>query len=132
MTKFDKTKKIRLSDLVNWSIWFWQFQNRIREWAKHEIWRSKYVWNMKKRRKNIKELIHVLTTKFDILRKSECPICQTKTSDFYSNKKVNISIWRLTLYISQVGPCRYVCQVMHMFLEQFNWISLKKQRSAWN
>jgi hypothetical protein len=32
---------------------------------------------MKNRRKNIKELIHVLTTKFDIMEKLECPVSQT-------------------------------------------------------
>jgi hypothetical protein len=74
----------------------------------------------------------VLTTKFDILKKPECPVCQTETFSFYSDKKVNISKWRPTLYISQVGPCRHVFQVMHVFLRQFGWISLKKQKSASN
>jgi hypothetical protein len=46
---------------------------------------------MKKGRKNIKESIHVLTTKFNILEKSECHVCQTGTFGFYSDKKVNIS-----------------------------------------
>jgi hypothetical protein len=36
----------------------------------------------------------VLTTKFDILEKSECPVCQIGTSGFYSAKIVNISKWR--------------------------------------
>jgi hypothetical protein len=31
MTKFSKAGKIGLSDLGNWSIRFWQFQNRIKE-----------------------------------------------------------------------------------------------------
>jgi hypothetical protein len=43
---------------------------------------------------------------------------------------VNIFKWMSTLYISQVGPCRHVFQVMHMFLRKFGWISLKKQRSV--
>jgi hypothetical protein len=43
---------------------------------------------------------------------------------------VNISKWRSTLYILQVGPYRHVFQVTHMFLGQFGWISLKKQRSV--
>jgi hypothetical protein len=72
----------------------------------------------------------VLTTEFDILRNPECPVYQIRTSGFYSAKMVNISKWRPTLYISQVGPCRHVFQVMHVFLGQFSWISLKKQRSA--
>jgi hypothetical protein len=72
----------------------------------------------------------VLTTKFDIMGKSECPVCQTGTSGFYSVKMVNISKWSPTLYISQVEPCRHAFQVMHMFLRKFGWISLTKQRSA--
>jgi hypothetical protein len=44
---------------------------------------------MKKKRGDIKEPTHVLTIKFDILRKSECHICQTVTFSFYSDKKVN-------------------------------------------
>jgi hypothetical protein len=36
-----------------------------------KIWRSKYVWSMKKERRNIKEPTHVLTIKFDILVKNE-------------------------------------------------------------
>jgi hypothetical protein len=36
MTKFGKAKKIGLSSLGNRSIRFLQFQNRIKEWAKHE------------------------------------------------------------------------------------------------
>jgi hypothetical protein len=47
-----------------------------------KIYRSKYVSSMKKERRNIKEPTHVLTTNFDILEKSECPICQIKISDF--------------------------------------------------
>jgi hypothetical protein len=97
-----------------------------------KIWRSKYVWSIEKDRRNIKEPTHVLTTNFNILGKPECRICQTKTSRFYSYEMVNISKWRPTLYISQVEPCRHVFQVMHMFLRQFSWISLKKQRSASN
>jgi hypothetical protein len=58
----------------------------------------------------------MLTTKFDILGKSECHVCQIRISGFYSAKMVNISKWRPTLYISQVGPCRHVFQVMHMCL----------------
>jgi hypothetical protein len=65
-----------------------------------------------------------------------------------SQKRLNMKIWRSksvwsmkkgrrdinepTLYISQVGPCRHIFQVMHVFLEQFCWISLKEQRSASN
>jgi hypothetical protein len=67
---------------------------------------------------------------YNILGKSECPIYQTATSGFYSIKIVNISKWRSTLYILQVGPYRHVFQVTHMFLGQFGWISLKKQRSV--
>jgi hypothetical protein len=73
----------------------------------------------KKGRKDIKEPSHVLTTKFDILEKLQCPVCQTGTSDFYHDKMVNISKWRPTLYILQVIPCSHVFQVMHMFLKQF-------------
>jgi hypothetical protein len=74
---------------------------------------------MEKGRRNIKEPTHVLTTKFDILEKPECPVSQTTTSDFFSYKMVNISKWRPTLYISQVRPCMHVFQVMHVFLRQF-------------
>jgi hypothetical protein len=63
---------------------------------------------MEKERRNTKEPTHVLTTNFDILGKPECPVCQTRTSGFYSAKMVNISNWRPTLYISQVGLCRHV------------------------
>jgi hypothetical protein len=62
----------------------------------------------------------VLTTKFDILKKLECSVSQTGTSGFYSYEMVNISKWRPTLYISQVGPCMLVFQVMHVFLGQFS------------
>jgi hypothetical protein len=72
----------------------------------------------------------MLMTKFDILEKPECPVSQIGTSGLYSDKMVNISKWRSTLYISQVRPCRHIFQVMHMFLRQFGLISLKKQRSA--
>jgi hypothetical protein len=61
----------------------------------------------------------VLTTKFDILGKSECLVSQTGTSDFYSYKMVNNFKWMPNLYISQVGPYMHVFQVMHMFLRQF-------------
>jgi hypothetical protein len=74
---------------------------------------------MEKGRRNLKEPTHVLTDKFDILGKPECPIFHIRTFDFYSDKMVNISKWRPTLYISQVRPSRHVCQVIHMFLEQF-------------
>jgi hypothetical protein len=74
---------------------------------------------MEKGRRNLKEPTHVLTDKFDILGKPECPIFHIRTFDFYSDKMVNISKWRPTLYISQVGRSRHVCQVIHMFLEQF-------------
>jgi hypothetical protein len=85
---------------------------------------------MEKRKKDIKEPIHVLMIKFDILEKSECHVCQTGTSGLYSDNMVNISKWSPTLYISQVGPYIHVFQVMHMFLGQFGWISLNKQRYA--
>jgi hypothetical protein len=42
----------------------------------------------------------MLTIKFDILKKPECPVYQTGTSDFYSAKIVNISKWKPILYIS--------------------------------
>jgi hypothetical protein len=45
---------------------------------------------MEKERKDIKEPTHVLMTRFDILGKPECPMCQTETSSFYSAKMVNI------------------------------------------
>jgi hypothetical protein len=70
-------------------------------------------------KENIKESIHVLMTKFDIMRKLERPVYQTGISGFYSDKMVNISKWMPTLYISQVGSCRRVFQVMHMFLRKF-------------
>jgi hypothetical protein len=97
-----------------------------------KIWRSTYVWSMKKRRRNIKEPTHVLTAQFDIPGIPDCPIFQIETSSFYSYEMVNISKSMLTLYISQVGPYIHVFQVMHVFLGQFGWISLKKQRSVSN
>jgi hypothetical protein len=75
---------------------------------------------MEKERRNIKEPTHVLMTNFDILEKLKCPICQTKTSGFYSCKMINIFKWRSTLYISQVGLSKHIFQVMHVFLEQFS------------
>jgi hypothetical protein len=36
MTKFGKAGKTRISDLGNWSIRFWQIQNKIKEEAKLE------------------------------------------------------------------------------------------------
>jgi hypothetical protein len=71
---------------------------------------------MKKERKDIKEPTHVLTTKFGIMKKPECPVCQTGTFDFYSDNMVNISKWRSTLYILQVGPCRHVFRLCTCFL----------------
>jgi hypothetical protein len=66
--------------------------------------------------KDIKEPTHVLMTKFDILGKSECPVCQTETSGFYNDKMVNISKWRPTLYISQVVPYTQVFRLCTCFL----------------
>jgi hypothetical protein len=37
MIKFGKPEKIELSDLENWSIQFWQFQNKVKEGAKIKI-----------------------------------------------------------------------------------------------
>jgi hypothetical protein len=72
-------------------------------------------------------------TKFDILEKPECLVYQTGTSGFCSYEIVwYIFKQRSTLYISQVGPYMHVFHVMHVFLEQFGWISLNKQRSASN
>jgi hypothetical protein len=56
-----------------------------------KIQRSKYIWSMKKERRNIKEPTHVLMTNFNILEKPECPVFQIKTIGFYSDKMVNIS-----------------------------------------
>jgi hypothetical protein len=36
MTKFGKFGKTGLSGLGNWSIWFWQFQSKIKKEAKLE------------------------------------------------------------------------------------------------
>jgi hypothetical protein len=108
MTKFGKAGKIGLTGLGNRSIRFWQFQNRIKEGAKHEDLKIPVRFKHGKGKKNIKDSIHVLTTTFDILGKPERPVCQTRTSNFYSDKIVNISKWMPTLYISQVGPCRHV------------------------
>jgi hypothetical protein len=54
----------------------------------------------------------MLTTKFDILGKPECPVSQNKIFGFYSYKMVNISKCGITLYISQVRPYIHVFQVM--------------------
>jgi hypothetical protein len=59
----------------------------------------------------------VLTFKFDIMKKTECPVSQIGTSDFYNDKMVNIFKWRSNLYISQVELCIHVFQVMHIFFE---------------
>jgi hypothetical protein len=72
---------------------------------------------MTKGRGDIKEPAHVLTIKFNILGKLESPVYQTRTSGFYSDKKVNIYKWRSTLYISQVGPCRHVFRLCTCFLD---------------
>jgi hypothetical protein len=74
---------------------------------------------MKKGRGNINEPTHMLPIKFGILGKLECPVYQTGTNGFYNDKKVNISKWRLTLYISQLRLCKHVFQVMKVFLRQF-------------
>jgi hypothetical protein len=58
----------------------------------------------------------MLTINFDILGKSDCLVCQTRTSGFCIYEMVNISKWRPILYISQVGLCIHVFQVMHIFL----------------
>jgi hypothetical protein len=56
----------------------------------------------------------MLTIKFYILKKLECPVWQIITYGFYSAKMVNISKWMPTVYILEVGPCMHVFQVMHM------------------
>jgi hypothetical protein len=56
----------------------------------------------------------MLTIKFYILKKSECPVWQIRIYGFYSAKMINISKWMSTLYILEVGPCMHVFQVMHM------------------
>jgi hypothetical protein len=58
--------KIRVSD-------FPSFRIGSKNELNMKIWRSKYVWSMKKERRNIKEPTHVLTTNFDILWKPEHP-----------------------------------------------------------
>jgi hypothetical protein len=64
LTRFEKSDcpvwKTRVSD-------FDSFRTRSGNELNMKIWRSKYVWSMKKGRKNIKESIIVLTTKFDIV-----------------------------------------------------------------
>jgi hypothetical protein len=45
----------------------------------------------------------VLTAKIDIIGKPKVPVAQTGRSGFDSYKIDNISKWRPTLYISQVG-----------------------------
>jgi hypothetical protein len=57
----------------------------------------------------------VLMIKFDNLKKSEYPFFQTETSDFYSDKMVNISKLRPTLYISQVVPCKHIFRLCTCF-----------------
>jgi hypothetical protein len=57
----------------------------------------------------------VLTTKFDIIEKLECPVSQTEISDFYSYKMVNICKWMSTLYISQVGSYIHVFRLCTCF-----------------
>jgi hypothetical protein len=57
----------------------------------------------------------MLTTKFDIIEKSEYPVFQTETSGFYSYKMINIFKLRSTLYISQVGPYMHVYRLCTCF-----------------
>jgi hypothetical protein len=92
MTKFDKAEKNR-------TIWFWQFYNRIKKWAKNKDLKIQVRLKYEKGKENIKESIHVLTNKIYILEKSECPACQIETSVFYSDKMVNIFKRSPTLYI---------------------------------
>jgi hypothetical protein len=75
MIKFGRVGKIELFGLKKQSIPFWHFQNRIKEEAKHDDLKIQLCLKHEKRKKNINESIYVLMTKFDILRKPECPIC---------------------------------------------------------
>jgi hypothetical protein len=108
MTKFGKGRKTGLSG-------FSIFRVDSRKEAKR--------WNLKiqvclrhgKERRNIKEPTHVLTTKFDIMRKLEGLVSQIRTSGFYSYGMANISRWRSTLYISKVGLCRHVFRLCTCF-----------------
>jgi hypothetical protein len=54
MTKFGKTGKIRLSDLPNWSIPFWQFQSKTEEGDKFEDPRCFEARKRTKRHQEIK------------------------------------------------------------------------------
>jgi hypothetical protein len=72
----------------------------IKEGDKHEDMKIQVCLKHGKEKENIKELIHLLMTKFNILGKSECSVCQTGISGFYSDKIVNISKLMPILYIS--------------------------------
>jgi hypothetical protein len=81
---------------------------------------------MEKGKKDIKEPTHVLTTKFDILKKSERPVCPTRTSDFYNDKTLNIFKWISSLYISQVRPCRHV--LGYACISQIIWLNFTQTK----
>jgi hypothetical protein len=91
-----RSNLIKLEKL-DYSVWenrvsnFDSFRIELRNDLNIKIWKSKYIWSMEKRSKNIKDPTHVLTTNFDILKKPECLIYQTGISNFYSDKMVNIS-----------------------------------------
>jgi hypothetical protein len=59
----------------------------------------------------------VLTTKFDILEKSEDPVYQIIMSIFYTYKMVNISKWTPSLHISQVGHTCMFFRLCTCFLD---------------
>jgi hypothetical protein len=56
----------------------------MKKWAKYEDLKIQVCLKHEKGRRNIKKLTHVLMIKFNILKKSECPISQIGTSGFYS------------------------------------------------
>jgi hypothetical protein len=118
MTKFGKAGKTGLSGLGNWVSGFGSFRIVSKNELNMNIWRSKYVWSMEKERRNFKVTTHVLTTKYDILGKLECPICQIRTSSFCSDKMVNIYEWMPSLYISHVFR---LCMCFSNNLVEFHW-----------
>jgi hypothetical protein len=128
MAKFDKSMKTILSGLGNRSIQFGQFQNRIKvrlEDLKTQVWFE--AWKWKEKHQGANPCVDDQIWHFGKTRVSSF---LNWNIHFYSYEMDNISKWMSNLYISQVGPDRHVSRVMHMFLEQFGWISLKKQRSA--
>jgi hypothetical protein len=78
---------------------------------------------MKKGRGDIKESTHMLTTKFDILEKQECPVYQTVTSVFtVIRRSIFLNIGQLYIFhkLDHAGMFFRLCKCFSDNLVEFH------------